>query len=86
MQPASQPVSPIASQSVVERCHTFTALECAPLYPSHTNLLISNYVLRAIEAVGSRSGATTASVRIAACGQLETSEAVEESRATSVIK
>jgi len=49
-------------------------------------LLISNYVLRAIEAVGSRSGATTASVRIAACGQLETSEAVEESRATSVIK
>ena len=42
------------------------------------------HVVTAVEAVGSRSGATTAPVRIAACGQLEALEAVEESRATSI--
>ena len=38
-------------------------------------------MIRAVEAVGSRSGATTAPVRIAACGQLETPEAAEASAA-----
>ena len=56
-------------------------------YPAHTILLTSYshaLIPRAVEAVGSRSGATTAPVRIAACGQLEALQPVEESRATSV--